>query len=63
MGAGRCGNVVQPANKKNSILDTNHPDTLHLREQVCEGPSLFFEVKRSPRTKKNWETLLFNTFV
>ena len=58
MGAGRCGNVVQPANKKiNYILDNNHPDTLYLREQVYEGPSLFFEVKRSPRTKKVWETL------
>jgi len=34
------------------ILDTYHQDTLYLREQGCEDPWLFFEVKRGPRAKK-----------
>jgi hypothetical protein len=31
------------------ILDTNQPDTLYLREQLCETSWLFFEAKRGPR--------------
>jgi hypothetical protein len=31
------------------ILDTYDPVNLHLREQGCEDPRLFFEAKRGPR--------------
>jgi len=31
------------------ILDTNQPDTLYLREQLCEKSWLFFEARRGPR--------------
>jgi hypothetical protein len=34
------------------ILGTYHPDTLHLREQGCGDPWLFFEAKKGPRAKK-----------
>jgi hypothetical protein len=34
------------------ILCTRHPDTIHLREQGCEDPWLFFEAKRDPRAIK-----------
>ena len=34
------------------ILNTYHPDTLHLREQGCEDPCLFFEAERDPRADK-----------
>ena len=30
---------------------TYHPDTVHLREERCEEPRLFFEVRRGSRTK------------
>jgi len=40
-----------------SILDTYHPDTLYLSEQVCEGPWLFFETKKGSASKQVWETL------
>ena len=33
------------------ISNTNHLDTLHLREQGCEDPCLIFEAKGGPRTK------------
>jgi hypothetical protein len=33
------------------ILDTYHPDTIHVREQGLEDPWLFFEAKRGPREK------------
>jgi hypothetical protein len=33
------------------IFCTYHPDTLYLREQVCEYLWLFFEAKRGPRAK------------
>ena len=36
------------------ILDTYHPDTLYLREQGCEDPSLFFEAKKGPAIKQFW---------
>jgi hypothetical protein len=36
---------------KFSILATYHPDTLHIREQGCEDPWLFFEAKRGTRGK------------
>jgi hypothetical protein len=34
---------------KYQLLDTDHPDTLYLREQGCEDPLLFFEAKRGPQ--------------
>ena len=39
------------------ILGTYHPDTLHLVEQGCENPWLFFEAKMGPQAKpfeKHW---------
>jgi len=39
------------------ILDTYHPDTAYVRQQVCEDPWLFFETKRGPQEKRIWETL------
>jgi hypothetical protein len=37
------------------ILDIYHPYTLHLCEQRCEEPWLFFEAKRDPRANKFWK--------
>jgi hypothetical protein len=34
------------------ILNTRHPGTLYLYEQVFEDPWLFFETKRGPRANK-----------
>ena len=34
------------------ILDTGHPDCLHVRQQGFEVPWRFFEAKRGPRTRK-----------
>jgi hypothetical protein len=34
------------------VLDTCHPDTLHIRKQGCEHPWLLFEAKRGRRAKK-----------
>jgi hypothetical protein len=39
------------------ILDTNHPDNLHLREQVCEDPWLFLEAKWGPRARSLGNTV------
>jgi len=39
------------------ILDSYHPDTVYLREQLCEDPWLFFEAKESASKKgfgKHW---------
>ena len=33
---------------KFEILDTYHPDTLYLHEQVCEDLLLFYKAKRGP---------------
>ena len=33
------------------ILDTYHPDALHLREQGCENLWPFFGAERGPRAK------------
>ena len=41
------------------ILDTCHPDTLHLRQQGCEDPWLFFEAKRGSASKRVWETCTY----
>jgi hypothetical protein len=38
------------------ILDTSHTDNLHLRQQWCEDPWLYFEVKRVSASKNVWET-------
>ena len=35
------------------ILDA-YPDTLYLRQQGCEDPLLFFEVKSGPRAKEKF---------
>jgi len=35
------------------ILDTYHPDTLHLRQQGCEDPLLFFEAKKEVREQES----------
>jgi hypothetical protein len=44
------------------VLDVYHPYTLHLREQGCEDPWLFFEAKRGlPANKKSLETLACGT--
>ena len=45
------------------ILDTYQTDTLYLREQVCEDPWLFFEVKRGSRGEKKIVKHCFNTFM
>ena len=42
------------------ILDTYHPDTLYLREEESEDPWLFFEAKRSQRSKSLVNTGLSN---
>jgi hypothetical protein len=34
------------------ILGTYHPDTLYLRQQGCEDPWLFFQVRRGSQTKE-----------
>jgi hypothetical protein len=42
------------------ILDTYHPNTLHLREQVYEDPCILFKAKRAPRVTvfgRHWFTL------
>ena len=36
------------------ILDTYHPDTVYLRQQVREDSWLLFEAKWDPRQKKVW---------
>ena len=33
------------------ILDTNHTDTVYLREEACGDPWLFSEAKRGPRAE------------
>jgi hypothetical protein len=33
------------------IFNTYHPDALHVHEQGCEGPRLFFENKSGSRAK------------
>jgi hypothetical protein len=38
------------------ILDTSHTDTLYLRQQGCEDPWLFFEVKKGSASKNVLET-------
>ena len=48
---------------KFEILYTYHLDTLYLHEQGCEDPLLFFEAKRGPRAKKNWETLIVRGWI
>jgi hypothetical protein len=39
-------------------LDTYHPDTQYLHEQLCEDPRLFFEVKTGPLAKNLGNTAL-----
>jgi len=39
------------------ILDTDHPDTLYVRQQGCEDGWLFFKTKMGPANKKVCETL------
>jgi len=39
------------------IWDAYHPNTVYLRQQGCEDPWLFFEVKTVPRAEKVWEAL------
>ena len=36
------------------ILDTYRPDTLHLRQQGCEDPSLFFPSQKGIREQKTF---------
>jgi len=38
------------------IFDTYHPDTLFLREQICDDPWLFFGATRGPRGKRSGNT-------
>ena len=46
---GRIRSKLNPVLRyKYLILDNYHPDTLTLREQGCEEPWLFFEVKWDP---------------
>jgi hypothetical protein len=40
------------------ILDTCHPDTLHLHEQGHKDLWLFFKTKRGPQAKEFWDTLI-----
>jgi hypothetical protein len=53
-----CGYVTSVLRYKFVIFDTCHPDTLHLRQQGCEGPRLFFQAKRVPQGKRVGEALL-----
>jgi hypothetical protein len=43
------------------ILCIYHPDAVYLREEGCEGPWLFFEVKRGSASKIVWGTLVYCT--
>lgn len=46
---------------RNTFLtfDAYNPDTLYLREQICEDPWLFFGATRGPRTKRSGNTGLY----
>jgi hypothetical protein len=54
-------NVKSVLRYKYLILHTCRPDTLHLREQGCEDPWLFFEANRRPQEKKFGNTALQET--
>jgi len=41
------------------IFDTYHPDTLYLREQICEDMWLFFGATKGPRAKRSENTGLY----
>jgi hypothetical protein len=44
-------NLEPVLTRKFLIMNTHHPDTLYIREPGCEGPWLFFKVKRGLRAQ------------